>query len=134
MRATDVPKVVARVNASSLPLTVLIAEPAGVVVEDARTSHVLTIRQLRYVDRALDEFEAWHERYQQLREREGGVAITVENVSVPLLREQRDYLLTLPQHEHIEGVINLLDAMLDDADGYHIPDYARRPSGLEGSN
>lgn len=44
--------------------------------------------------------------------------ITVKDVDVSLLREQRDWLLTLPENEESTGLVNLLDHMLDVADGY----------------
>lgn len=46
-----------------------------------------------------------------------GTRIVVDNVNVALLYEQREYLLSLPSHEHLTGLINLLDDMLDAADG-----------------
>jgi hypothetical protein len=56
-----------------------------------------------------------------------GTTITVENVDVALLRKQRDYLLTLRVEDHpiavVEGLVNLLDAMLDNAEGYETPDF-----------
>jgi len=54
-------------------------------------------------------------------EKEQSVTITVPNVSISLLREQRDWLLTLPDNadsDEADGLINLLDAMLDIAEGY----------------
>ena len=45
--------------------------------------------------------------------------ITVENVNVDLLRTQRDYLLTRkPERPEFEGLISLLDYMLDKAEGF----------------
>jgi len=51
--------------------------------------------------------------------------ITVDRVDVELLREQRNELLELmtPYREKsqlvtLEGIVNLLDAMLDAADGF----------------
>ena len=46
------------------------------------------------------------------------VCVTVD---VVLLRQQRDHLLTLDTNEHLEGLINLLDQMLDTAEGYPKP-------------
>jgi len=63
--------------------------------------------------------------------------ITVKNVDVPMLREQRDALIAAiedvedistwgdsetmkfreKQIESLDGIVNLLDAMLDNADG-----------------
>jgi hypothetical protein len=46
--------------------------------------------------------------------------IFVKNVDVDLLRKQRNWLLkTYPnaKNEYAEGIINLLDFMLDEADG-----------------
>lgn len=50
--------------------------------------------------------------------------ITVDDIDVKLLREQRDALLGLKrinkeQQKAVDGVINLLDAMLDSAEGYN---------------
>jgi hypothetical protein len=42
--------------------------------------------------------------------------ITVTRVDTDLLRVQRDWLQTI-DHEHADGIVNLLDAMLDAADG-----------------
>jgi len=44
--------------------------------------------------------------------------VTVYNVDIPLLRKQRDNLLTLEQTEEITGLTHLLDAMLDVAEGF----------------
>ena len=62
--------------------------------------------------------------------------ITVDSVDVDLLRKQRDFLLILCTHgvisnmkhetrnfadveiDLLEGTVNLLDAMLDNAEGY----------------
>jgi len=48
--------------------------------------------------------------------------ITVEGINVDLLREQRDHLIILADFEDnpkmTEGVISLLDTMLDIAEGY----------------
>ena len=47
--------------------------------------------------------------------------INVQNIDVDLLREQRDYLLKLQDVnavDEIQGIINLLDAMLDNAEGF----------------
>ena len=51
-----------------------------------------------------------------LAENIAGVPIALDSVSIPLLRMQRDYLLTLPEHEHVTGVVHLLDKMLDIAE------------------
>ena len=43
------------------------------------------------------------------------------NIDVNLLREQRDYLLKCygeGVEEHIDGIINLLDAILDKCEGF----------------
>ena len=43
------------------------------------------------------------------------------NIDVDLLREQRDYLLKCygeGVEEHIDGIINLLDAILDKCEGF----------------
>jgi len=48
--------------------------------------------------------------------------IFVKRVDVALLRRQRDWLLkTYPngKNEYAEGIINLLDYMLDEAEGLH---------------
>ncbi len=42
--------------------------------------------------------------------------IVIPEVDIPLLRKQRDHLLSLPREENVEGVIHLLDAMLDIAE------------------
>jgi hypothetical protein len=51
-----------------------------------------------------------------------GRTITVTNVNVPLLRQQRNWLLKNTKHqtkrEEADGLINLLDDMLDIAEGY----------------
>ena len=51
--------------------------------------------------------------------------IVVPNVNIDLLRKQRDWLIEhvddIPQQNQLEegqGIINLLDAMLDIAEGY----------------
>lgn len=54
--------------------------------------------------------------------------IVVPNVDINLLRRQRDWLLNdimrdptfneLPKPELIDGILNLLDEMLDIAEGY----------------
>lgn len=47
--------------------------------------------------------------------------ILVENVDVDLLREQRDYLLKKFEagtNDNIDGLVNLLDDMLDYAEGF----------------
>lgn len=44
--------------------------------------------------------------------------IVVKHVDVKLLRTQRDYLLGLPQSDSIKGLVNMLDDMLDFAEGY----------------
>lgn len=54
-----------------------------------------------------------------MAKKRGNVTITVPNVDVALLRKQRNYLLELPSNEHAEGLISLLDAMLDNAEGFN---------------
>lgn len=44
--------------------------------------------------------------------------IVATNVDVSLLRDQRNYLLTIEQTDEIKGLVNLLDDMLDYAEGY----------------
>ena len=46
--------------------------------------------------------------------------ILVKNVDIELLRTQRDYLLTTygDSKEELAGIINLLDYMLDVAEGF----------------
>lgn len=39
-------------------------------------------------------------------------------IDIELLRIQRDYLLTLPVNDNVEGVINLLDSILDELEEY----------------
>ena len=54
--------------------------------------------------------------------------IVVNDVDVDLLREQRntlsslhvDYKLKKEEQEHIDGIVNLLDNMLDIAEGFNI--------------
>ena len=46
------------------------------------------------------------------------VTITVERVDVKLLRDERDFLLKLGRSKEIDGLINLLDYMLDKAEGF----------------
>jgi len=40
------------------------------------------------------------------------------SIDLVLLRKQRDYLLTLPSSDELEGLINLCDYMLDAAEGF----------------
>lgn len=42
-------------------------------------------------------------------------SIEIENIDITLLENQRDYLLSLPINDNIEGIINLLDYILDKA-------------------
>ena len=52
--------------------------------------------------------------------RDKGVDILVPNVDVYLLREQRDGLIECGETgEWVEGLLNILDAMLDIAEGYN---------------
>ena len=58
------------------------------------------------------------------------------HIDYALLKTQRDWLLTLPQCDEAEGLINLLDSMLDDAlecdcdnEPYHLPGCARLAAG-----
>ncbi len=47
--------------------------------------------------------------------------ILTENVDIDLLREQRDYLLEKFEagtNDKIDGIVNLLDDMLDYAEGF----------------
>ena len=44
--------------------------------------------------------------------------IITNNVDINLLRKQRDHLLTLSKHDDTQGVINMLDDMLDYAEGF----------------
>jgi len=44
--------------------------------------------------------------------------IVLKSVDVDLLRRQRDYLLLLPKHDYIRGVIHLLDEALDIVEGF----------------
>jgi len=52
--------------------------------------------------------------------------IVVKNVDVPMLREQRDTLINViakeigreDQADSLEGIVNLLDVMLDNAEGF----------------
>ena len=53
------------------------------------------------------------------------VDIVVKNVDVAMLREQRDDLIAaikdvegISTVESLDGIVNLLDAMLDNAEGY----------------
>lgn len=43
---------------------------------------------------------------------------TLINIDINLLKIQRDYLLTLPINDNIDGIINLLDSILDELEGY----------------
>jgi hypothetical protein len=43
---------------------------------------------------------------------------TLINIDIELLRIQRDYLLTLSPNDNIDGIINLLDSILDELEGY----------------
>jgi hypothetical protein len=52
---------------------------------------------------------------EQLEERR---TIVVKNVDIVLLKKQRDYLLTLSKHDDTEGLINMIDDMLDYAEGF----------------
>jgi hypothetical protein len=36
------------------------------------------------------------------------------NIDTELLRQQRNYLLTMEDNDHIRGLVNLLDALLDE--------------------
>jgi len=40
------------------------------------------------------------------------------NIDIELLKIQRDYLLTLPVNDHIDGIVNLLDSILDELEGF----------------
>jgi hypothetical protein len=40
-------------------------------------------------------------------------SLEIENIDITLLEKQRDYLLSLPLNDNIEGIINLLDYILD---------------------
>ena len=42
-------------------------------------------------------------------------SMEIENIDITLLEKQRDYLLSLPLNDNIEGIINLLDYILDKA-------------------
>lgn len=44
--------------------------------------------------------------------------IEIENVDIKLLEKQRDYLLTLPNNEYINGLIDLLNYILDKSEIY----------------
>lgn len=46
------------------------------------------------------------------------VSITTAGVDVRLLRKQRNWVLTLPASEEREGLTDLLDHLLDRAEGY----------------
>jgi hypothetical protein len=46
------------------------------------------------------------------------VSITTGRVDVGLLRKQRNWVLTLPSSDEREGLTNLLDHLLDRAEGY----------------
>jgi len=54
------------------------------------------------------------------------VVMVSVNVDLSLLREQRDFLIngmdenSLSHCDEVEGIVNLLDAMLDVAEGYNI--------------
>lgn len=39
--------------------------------------------------------------------------IYLENIDIKLLEQQRNYLLTLSDNEQLNGIINLLDNILD---------------------
>jgi hypothetical protein len=43
-------------------------------------------------------------------------SICIESVDIELLYKQRDYLLTLSTNDNIEGIINLLDNILDNSE------------------
>ena len=43
---------------------------------------------------------------------------TIYNIDIELLKNQRNYLLTLPTNNNIDGIINLLDAILDNLEGF----------------
>jgi hypothetical protein len=52
-----------------------------------------------------------------------GTDIYIKNVNVKLLRKQRNFLLELDKKEiapEAQGLINLLDYMLDKAEGYEV--------------
>jgi hypothetical protein len=60
------------------------------------------------------------------------VTVTIGPIDVGLLREQRDHLLALfDTHGYVlqdlghwkalDGILNLLDSMLDQADGFDLP-------------
>lgn len=46
--------------------------------------------------------------------------LLIRNVDVALLRRQRDHLLTLPPSDELTGLVNLLDHMLDVAEGFDV--------------
>ena len=54
------------------------------------------------------------------------VSITTGRVDVGLLRKQRNWVLTLPSSDEREGLTNLLDHLLDRAEGY--PDTPAGPA------
>ncbi len=53
-----------------------------------------------------------------MAERMSHVSITTGGVDVRLLRQQRNWVLTLPACDEREGLTNLLDHLLDRAEGY----------------
>lgn len=57
------------------------------------------------------------------------VSITTAAVDVRLLRKQRDWVLTLPASDEREGLTNLLDHLLDRAEGY--PDTPGTPPAID---